>query len=316
MRFAFIFVSPQLLLDQLARTRGAAGNSATPFLCHRLCLSFRQSLPLFPSFYLLPSLLPSSLSSTLPIQARLAIVAGPAISPIPCSHLYTLSLSRPGLSLWQVPPGLLPLSPTSLPLSFPTSYIGTSRSIPSPSLCPAGHCDRSRLASPLLISLPIRITLISITPLTIIYPSYIISLGPACHCGRSRPFLPLSCTFPLFIPLLSPSLCYTPPFLRYTVARLVIVAGPAIPFYSCTFLTPLPLPFLLSTSVYRPPPLHLQSTGPACHCGWSRPSHIPVLPPSSSLLIPKPPLIHAPPLLPSPPSHPGPAYHCGRSRPS
>ena len=118
MRFAFIFVSPQLLLDQLARTRGAAGNSATPFLCHRLRLSFRQSLPLFPSFYLLPSLLPSSLSSTLPLQARLAIVAGPAISPIPCSHLYTLSLSRPGLSLWQVPPGLLPPSPTSLPLSF------------------------------------------------------------------------------------------------------------------------------------------------------------------------------------------------------
>ena len=117
-RFAFIFVSPQPLLDQLARTRGAAGNSATPFLCHRLRLSLRQSLPFpLPSTFL-PSLLPSSLSSTLPIGPASHCGWSRPLPPSLVSHLYTLSLSRPGLSLWQVPPGLLPPSPTSLLLSF------------------------------------------------------------------------------------------------------------------------------------------------------------------------------------------------------
>ena len=140
---------------------------------------------------------------------------------------------------------------------------------------------------------------------SLIYPCYYISSGPACHCGRSRPPPPLSNTLQHLLPLHPPTITF--PLLhlplRYIVARLVIVAGPAISSYPCTSLTPPSLLFPLPTSTYQPTPPPLQATGPACHCGWSRLSHLTILPPSS---------IHTPHLLLS---YLGPAYHCGRSRP-
>ena len=177
---------------------------ATGSACH-----FGSFCPLFPFPYLPPSTLPSSPFSTLPI--------GPAshcgwsrLSSIPCSHLYTLSLSRPGLSLWQVPPGLLPPSPTSLSLSCPhilhcylLLYPLTTSFILARLVIEIGPA----LSLPLFIYLPP----ISTPPsyrlhFSLIYPCYYISSGPACHCGRSRPPPPLSNTFPLFISLISPSL--------------------------------------------------------------------------------------------------------------
>ena len=192
-RFAFIFVPPQLLLDQLARTRGAAGNSATPFLCYRLCLSFRQFLPPFyPSPTFPPQLSLPPPFSTLPI--------GPA------SHCGRSRLSS--------------ISPPSLALTTTLShYLG-----------PACHCGRSRLVSPpfYLSTSHIHTTLILITLLTYIplllhlfwpglslwqvpptsptfqhlttpspssssyyhlppaTPPLALHSGPACHCGRSR----------------------------------------------------------------------------------------------------------------------------------
>ena len=135
-------------------------------------------------------------------------MAGPALSSIPCSHLYPLSLSRPGLSLWQVPPGLLPPSPTSLSLFF--SHILHS-------YLPLYPLSTSFILARLVIVIgPALLPLFYLPSLStspsyrlhfsLIYPCYFISSGPACHCGRSRPPPPLSSTFSLFIPLISPSL--------------------------------------------------------------------------------------------------------------
>ena len=313
MRFAFIFVSPQLLLDQLARTRGAAGNSATPFLRHRLRLSFRQSLPFSLPFYLLPSLLPSSLFSTLPI--------GPASHcgwsrPLPHPLLpYTLSLSRPGLSLWQVPPGLLPPSPTSLPLSF--SHL-LHRYLP---------------LYPLSISFILARLVIVIGPALRLPLFYLLSLStlPSYLLHFSHLYIPATSSL---------------------LARLVIVAGPAhfshfpapspssSPWYHPSSDTPpfalhsgpachcgrsrhLLLPLYIShTSFPRPSSCRHLFTGPlyfisnlqarlAIVAGPAFPIYLSFPPPLSSL-----PFIHTPPLLLSLPSHLGPAYHCGRSRPS
>ena len=113
-------------------------------------------------------------------------------------------------------------------------------------------------------------------------------------------------TLPPFLPPhpLTITLPYLHSPLSYIVARLVIVAGPAISSYPGTSLTPPSLLFPLPTSTYKPTPPPLQATGPACHCGWSRLSPLHIL----SL-----PSIHTPHLLLS---YLGPAYHCGRSRPS
>ena len=268
-RFAFIFVPPLLLLDQLARTRGAAGNSATPFLCYRLCLSFRQFLPPFyPSPTFPPQLSLPPPFSTLPI--------GPA------SHCGWSRLSS--------------ISPPSLALATTLShYLG-----------PACHCGRSRLVSPpfYLSTSHIHTTLISITLLTYI-PLPLHLFWPGLSLWQVPPTFPTSNTLQHFLPLHPPTITFPQLHLplRYIVARLVIVAGPAISSYPCTSLTPPSLLFPLPTSTYQPTPPPLQATGPACHCGWSRLSHLPILPLPS---------IHTPHLLLS---YLGPAYHCGRSRP-
>ena len=80
------------------------------------------------------------------------------------------------------------------------------------------------------------------------YPSF----GPACHCGRSRqiPRLTLPAPLPFWIP---------PSILCLTLARLVIVAGPA---------SSIPTAYHF-TSFYHSH-LLLAPEGPACHCGRSR----------------------------------------------
>ena len=217
-------------------------------------------------------------------------MAGPALSSIPCSHLYTLSLSRPGLSLWQVPPGLLPPSPTSLSLSFShilhcylplyplsTSFILARLVIEiGPALC-----------LPLFYLSPFHIhtILISITLLT--YISLLLHLfWPGLSLWQVPPTSPTSQRLlPLHPPDITFPLIHLP--LRYTVARLVIVAGPAISSYPCTSLTP-PSPALPPTDISLPAP------------STSSPSYRPGLPLwlvspfpytySSSLLFPPSPL--------------------------
>ena len=224
--------------------------------------------------------------------------------------LYPSSTFPPQLSL---PP---PFS--TLPIG-PASHCGWSRlsSISPPSLAltttlshylgPACHCGRSRLVSPpfYLSTSHIHTTLISITLLTYI-PLPLHPFWPGLSLWQVPPTPPISNTLQHFLPLHPPTI--TLPYLhlplRYIVARLVIVAGPAISSYPGTSLTPPSLLFPLPTSTYKPTPPPLQATGPACHCGWSRLSHLHIL----SL-----PSIHTPHLLLS---YLGPAYHCGRSRPS
>ena len=176
-------------------------------------------------------------------------MAGPALSFTPCSHLYPLSLSRPGLSLWQVPPGLLLPSPTSLSLSFshilhcylPLYPLSTSFILArlvteiGPALC-----------LPFLSPFHIHTILISITLLT--YISLLLYLfWPGLSLWQVPPTSP---TFQHLSPPHPPDttfpLIHLP--LRYTVARLVIVAGPAISSYPCTFLTP-PSPALPPTDI-------------------------------------------------------------------
>ena len=244
--FAFIFVPPQLLLEQLARTRGAAGKSATPFLCYRPCLSFRQFLPPFsvPFRYFPPSTLPPSppfFFFTLPI--------GPASH---CGWSRLSSIFPPPLAL----------------TTTPSHYLG-----------PACHCGRSRLVSPpfLSIHLPyphhphIAYTSHLYTPATtLLLARLVIVAGPAYppHFQHLTTLSPSSSSY------------YHPPLptlpLSYIVARLVIVAGPAISSYPGISLTPPSSLFPLPTSTYKPTPPPLQATGPACHCGWSRlsPLHI------------------------------------------
>ena len=178
---------------------------------------------------------------------------------------------------------------------------------PSHYLGPACHCGRSRLVSPpfYLATSHIRTTLISITLLTYI-PLPLHPFWPGLSLWQVPPTLPISNTLPPFLPPhpLTITLPYLHSPLRYIVARLVIVAGPAISSYPGASLTPPSLLFPLPTSTYKPTPPPLQATGPACHCGWSRLSPLHIL----SL-----PSIHIPHLLLS---YLGPAYHCGRSRPS
>ena len=114
--------------------------------------------------------------------------------------------------------------------------------------------------------------------------SFLPTHGPACHYGRSRLLTSLPLPFNL-TPTSLPSL-----------ARLVIVAGPARSNYSFSF-TPAPAcPFhiyRLDLSLWQVPPKPTRfsilmpirppstSHGPACHCGRSRlisPLTLPIYP--------------------------------------
>ena len=166
--FAFIFVPPQLLLEQLARTRWAAGNSATPFPGYRSCLSFRQFLPPFsvPSPYFPPSTPP----------------------PSPPSLFFTLPIGPASHCGWSRLPSIFPLT-----LALTTTH--------SHYLGPACHCGRSRLVSPpSYLSTPhIRTTLISLTLLTSIpLPPH--HIWPGLSLWQVPPTLPISNTLPLFLP--------------------------------------------------------------------------------------------------------------------
>ena len=138
--------------------------------------------------------------------------------------------------------------------------------------------------------------------------------GPACHCGRSR----LTGISPL-LPLQHPSFFHFPTHM----ARLAIVAGPALQPTSPTNFPPLILiPIHPSSPSLRPglslwqvPPhsshFFLSITPPPffyilTHMAWpvivAGLAFQPASPPSSSYLLPH----H--------PHHSGPACHCGRSR--
>ena len=164
-------------------------------------------------------------------------MAGPAYPlPLPSPHL---SLSRPGLSLWQVPP---------------ISFLHLPHTFPSPSYRPG-------------------LSLWQVPPI-----SFSLSLiGPACHCGRSR-LSPLSIFF-TFLPLSLSyrpglSLWQVPPFLSP-----FLPSSPSSPFHFPLFYRPglslwqVPPIFdftsiiqIFSTSSTPLPYL----IGPACHCGRSR----------------------------------------------
>ena len=126
----------------------------------------------------------------------------PPISLLYLPHIFLSPFYRPGLSLWQVPP-----------ISFSLSLIG-----------PACHCGRSRLSPSSIFStfLPLSLSLI----------------GPACHCGRSRLFFP-----PLFLP-------HPPrPFLSLSSIGPACHCGRSRQFLISPLLSkifpPSPLPFLI-----------------------------------------------------------------------
>ena len=224
------------------------------------------------------------------IVLPLFFATGPAClfgSSCPLSP-YPSSTFPPQLSL---PPPFLFFT---LPIG-PASHCGWSRlssispppltltTTPSHYLGPACHCGRSRLVSPpfYLSTSHIRTTHISLTLLTYI-PLPLHPFWPGLSLWQVPPTLPISNTLPPFLPPhpLTITLPYLHSPLCHIVARLVIVAGPAISSYPGTSLTPPSLLFPLPTSTYKPTPPPLQATGPACHCGWSRlsPLHILSLP--------------------------------------
>ena len=161
----------------------------------------------FPSTFL-PSLLPSSLSSTLPIGPASHCGWSRPFPPSLVFHLYTLSLSRPGLSLWQVPPGLLPPSPTSLLLSF-SHFLPRYLPLPSPFLpfwpglslwqVPPSAFPSSLLSLSTLPSYLSHFTHLSIPATSSPLARLVIVAGPA-H------FFPFPAPSPSSSPLISPSL--------------------------------------------------------------------------------------------------------------
>ena len=154
---------------------------------------------------------------------------------------------------------------------------------------PACHCGRSRLVSPpfYLSTSHIRTTLISITLLTYI-PLPLHPFWPGLSLWQVPPTLPISNTLPHFLPLhpLTITLPYLHFSLRYIVARLVIVAGPAISSYPGTSLTP---PSLLFPLQHQPTSLlHLPSklqARLAIVAGLAFPHYIFFLSPLSTHLI-------------------------------
>ena len=202
-------------------------------------------------------------------MARLVIVAAPAL--LPFHHLPSIcSPTRPGLSLWQVPP--LINSPNSLPSHLYTqpSVIPTFKArlviVAGPASSVSPHFFLSITPIFLFLWLPFpqahdtacyyckshpSTCLPPHPPLSYLFPPYP-SFGPAWHCGRSRqiPPLPLPAALPFWIPIF---------YLVFTLARLVIVAGPA---------SSVPTAYHFTSFYHSHLLLPLKS--PACHCGRSR----------------------------------------------
>ena len=216
-----------------------------PFPGYRSCLSFRQFLPPFlgnPPPYFPPSTPPPSpplLSSSLSLLASASHCG--LVPPLlhlsvnTCSHHYTFSLSRPGLSLWQVPPCVSPFLPVPPPISAPLSLITLLTSIPLPPhhIWPGLSLWQVPAYPP---HFPTHYH--SFFSLLILFlspsPTYIpqgLHSGPACHCGRSRHII-----------------------LSRFISQTSFLALP--PYQS------------QPTSLLHLP---LQAPGPACHCGWSSP---------------------------------------------
>ena len=153
-------------------------------------------------------------------MARLVIVAGPAL--LPFHHPPSIcSPTRPGLSLWQVPPfDQLPQF-TSIPSLYPTishSHIrGRLVIVAGPASSVSPHFFLSITPIFLFIWLPFpqahdtacycckshpSTCFPPHPPSSYLFPPYP-SFGPACHCGRSRqiPLLTLPAALPFWIPI-------------------------------------------------------------------------------------------------------------------
>ena len=132
----------------------------------------------------------------------------------------------------------LPYFPTSLLFPPPTLVLPALSPLHFLHSGPACHCGRSRLAPPPFISFPYP-------HYPHIYHTFHTYLSLLLHLFWPGLSLwqvpPTSPTFLHLLPLYPPDITLPlihPPF-SYTVARLVIVAGPAISSCPCTFLSPL-----------------------------------------------------------------------------
>ena len=170
-------------------------------------------------------------------------MAGPALRPF--RHLPSFcSPQWPGLSLWQVPPCSQHSQSSSIPSLYP--IIGQPHITPHlrPGLSlwqvPPYHQHPLCTSIPCLYPTPVTPTVearlvivagpaLQPTPPLHFYPILIPTLVfPACHCGRSRlisipPLLPLP-----YSPLLLPASLLNLHHHTLHLARLVIVAGPAL----------------------------------------------------------------------------------------
>ena len=146
------------------------------FLLQALPVISAVPAPILPFPYFPPQLSHPPPFSTLPIGpashcgwSRLSSISPPS----PCSHHYTFSLSRPGLSLWQVPPCVSPF------------YLSTSHI----------HTTLISIYTPATTSLLARLVIVAGPPTS---PTF-------------QHFLTPYNTLSLFILLLSPSPSYTSP---------------------------------------------------------------------------------------------------------
>ena len=111
------------------------------------------------------------------------------LSSTTCSHHYTFSLSRPGLSLWQVPPCVSPFLSIHLPYPHHPHIAYTSHLY-----TPATTSLLARLVIVAGPAYPPHFQhLTTLSPSSSSYyhpplPTLPLELhsGPACHCGRSR----------------------------------------------------------------------------------------------------------------------------------
>ena len=244
-------------------------------------------------------------SYTIPLLAEPETLVQTSLSPSTAKpSLYPAFLSHSFLQPWATHPRKpFPLTSSFLQLPDPVSRFGTVRLVIvagpaffSPLLTlisyPALLTSFTLLSHPLpptaarlpnvagLTNLPFLLSPLHTLPPSFHTPS--IPCRPGLSLWQVPPYPPFFfSSFPL----------YSLPRTHFvSLRRLVIVAG--LPPFLDYLALPLP-----PTSPCCPTSSH---QGPACHCGWSRLTLLPSLPPSH--------------FLPFPSRSPGPACHCGRSR--
>ena len=225
-------------------------------------------------------------------------------------------------------------------LLLPSPHLSRSLSLSLSLIGPACHCGRSRLFTPPSLSLPSPpspfllfyrpgLSLWQVPPIYspllskffhLSTPPRLSLIGPACHCGRS-----LCPTSQRERQEITPP--HTPPSpIACSLARLVIVAGPALLASPHFFLSIIP-PFSISSHTW--PGLSLWQVPPSNLLPPPHPhTYSPIIPiiKARLVIVAGPAKITFNPLL-TPPAFPpflipifkiclyfGPACHCGRSR--